>query len=96
MHTRKNKNGKDLTEVEEIKRWQEYRQELHKKDLNDSNNHNDVVTHLHQTFWGVNSSASQEKFTMNKASGGDGIPALLFQILKDDTVKMLCSICPQI
>ena len=96
MHTRKNKNGKDLTEVEEIKRWQEYRQELHKKDLNDSNNHNDVVTHLHQTFWGVNSSASQEKFTMNKASGGDGIPALLFQILKDDAVKMLCSICPQI
>ena len=55
MDTIKNRNGKDLTEVEEIKRWQEYREELYKKDLNDPNNHNDVVTHLQQTFWGVNS-----------------------------------------
>ena len=55
MDTIENRNGKDLTEVEEIKRWQEYRKELYKKDLNDPNNHNDVVTHLHQTFWGMNS-----------------------------------------
>ena len=68
----------------------------HDWDLNDPNNHNDVVTHLHQTFWGVNSNVPYEKLTMNKASGGDGIPALLFQILKDYTVKVLYSICPQI
>ena len=55
MDTIENRNGKDLTEVEEIKRWQEYRKELYKKDLNDPNNHNDVVTHLHQTLWGMNS-----------------------------------------
>ena len=93
----KDKNGKDLKEAEEIKkRWQEYTEELYKKALNDPDNHDDVVTHLEpdnlecEVKWALGS------ITTNKASGGDGIPAELFQILKDDAVKVLHSICQQI
>jgi len=84
----------DLAEAEDIKRWQEYTEELYKKDLHDPDNHNDVITHLEpdilEVKWALGS------ITMNKASGGDGIPAELFQILKDDAVKVLHSICQQI
>ena len=93
MGTIKNRNGKDLVETEEIKKWQEYTEELYKKGLNDPDNHNDVVTHLEpgmlecEVKWALGSN------TMNKAGGGDGIPDELFQILKDDAVKGLHSIC---
>ena len=93
---RKNRNGMDLTEPEDIKkRWQEYT-ELYKKDLHDQDNHNGVITRLEpdilewQVYWALGS------ITMNKASGGDRIPVELFQILEDDTVKVLHSICQQI
>ena len=83
-----------LTEAEDIKkRWQEYTEELYKKGLNDPDNHNSVITHLEpdilecEVKWGLGS------ITRNKASGGDGIPVELFQILKDYAVKMLHSIC---
>ena len=85
----------DLTEAEDIKKkWQEYK-ELYKKALYDSDNHNGAITHLeadileYEVKW-------VRSITMNKASGGDGIPVELFQILKDDAVKVLCSICQQI
>ena len=95
MGTIKDRNGKDLTEADSIKkRWQEYTEELYKKDLHDLNNHDDVITHLHvlecEVKWALGS------ITMNKASGGDGIPVELFQILKDDAVKVLHSTCQQI
>ena len=87
----------DLTEAEDIKkRWQEYTENLYQKDLHDSDSHNSVITHLepdileHEVRWAVGS------ITMNKGSGGDGIPVELFQILKDDAVKVLHSICQQI
>ena len=85
----------DLTEAEDIKkRWQEYTEELYKKDLHDPDNHDGVITHLDilesEVKWALGS------ITMNKASGGDGISAELFQILKDDAVKVLHSICQQI
>ena len=87
----------DLTETEDIKkRWQEYTEELYKKDLHDPDNHDGVITGLepnllkHEVKWALGS------ITMNKASGGDGIPVELFQILKDDAVKVLHSICQQI
>ena len=88
----------DLTEAEDIKeRWQEYTEELYKKDLHDQDNHDGVITHLEPDFtlecevkWAL------ESITTNKASGGDGIPAELSQILKDDAVKVLHSICRQI
>ena len=87
----------DLTEAEDIKkRWQEYTEELYKKDLHDQDNHDGVITHLGldnlecEVKWALGS------ITMNKASGGDGIPVELFQILKDDAVKVLHSICQQI
>ena len=82
-----------ITEAEEIKkRWQEYTEELYKKDLHDPDNHNGVITHLEPDIleFEVNSLGS---ITRNKASGGDGIPVELFQILKDDAVKVLHSIC---
>ena len=85
-----------ITEAEEIKkRWQEYTEELYKKDLHDPDNHNGVITHLEPDIleFEVNSLGS---ITRNKASGGDGIPVELFQILKDDAVKVLHSICQQI
>ena len=93
----KDRNGMDLTEAEDIKkRWQEYTGELYKKDLQDPDNHDGVITHLepdileHKVKWALG------RFTTNKASGGDGIPVELFQILKDDTMKVLHSICQQI
>ena len=93
----KDRNSKDLTEAEEIKkRWQEYTDELHKSSLNDLHSQDSVVTHLEpdilecEVQWGLRS------ITMNKASGGDGIPAELFQILKDDAVKVLHSTCQQV
>ena len=90
------KNSMDLTETKDIKkRWQEYT-ELYKKDLHDPDNHNDVITCLEPDIlerkvkWAIGS------ITINKASGGDGIPVELFQILKDDAVKLLLSMCKQI
>ena len=92
----KNRNGMDLTEAEEIKtRWQEYTEELYQKDLNDPENHNGVVPHLEPDIWSVKSSGALGSITMNKASGADGIPTELFQILKD-VVKVLHSMSQQI
>ena len=86
----------DLTEAEDIKRWQEYTEELHKKDLHDQDNHDGVITHLEQDILECEVKWALESITMNKASGGDGIPVELFQILKDDAVKVLHSKCQQI
>ena len=97
MGTIKDRSGMDLTEAKGIKkRWQEYTEELYKKDLHEPDHHNGVVTHRdpdileREVKWALGS------ITMNKASGGDGIPVELFQILKDDAVKALHSICQQI
>ena len=97
MGTIKDRNCMDLTEAEDIKkRWQEYTEELYKKDLHDPDNQDSVITHLEpdilesEVLWALGS------ITMNKASGGDGIPVDLFQFLKDDAVKVLHSICQQI
>ena len=93
----KNTNGKDITEPEETKkRWQEYTEELYKKGLNGLNNHDGVVTHLEPDILECEVKWALGSITMNKASGGDGIPVELFQILKDDAVKVLHSICQQI
>ena len=84
----KDKNGMDLTEVEDIKkRWQEYTEELYKKDLHDPDNHDGVITHLQPDILECEVKWALESITTNKASGGDGIPVELFQILKDDAVK---------
>ena len=84
----KDRNGMDLTEAEDIKkRWQEYTEELYKKDLQDPGNHNGVITHLEPDIRECEVKWALESITMNKASGGDGIPVELFQILKDDAVK---------
>ena len=98
MGTKKDRNGKDLTETEEIKkRWQGYTEELKKKkSLNDLDNHYDVVTHLEPDILECEVKWALESITMNKASGGDGIPVELFEILKDDAVKVLHSIYQQI
>ena len=94
MGTIKDRNGMDLTEAEDIKkRWQEYTEEVYKKALNDPDNHSGVITHLEPDIldckvkWGLGS------ITTNKATGGDTIPVELFQILKDDAVQVLQSIC---
>ena len=94
MGTRKDRIGMGLTEAEDIKKWwQGYTEELYKKDLHDPDNHDSMITHLEldilewEVKWAVGS------ITMNKASGGDVFPVELFQILKDDTVKVLPSIC---
>ena len=93
----KDRNGMDLIEEEEIKkRGQEYSEELYKKDLNDPNNHNGVLTHLGPDILESKVKLALESITMNKASGGDGISAELFQILKYDAVNVLCSIYQQI
>ena len=93
----KDRNGVDLTEAEDIKkRWQEYTEELYKKDLHDPDNHNDVITHLEPDILESEDKWVLETITMNKASGGEGIPVELFQILTDDAVKVLNSICWQI
>jgi len=87
----------DLTEAEDIKkRWQEYTEDLYKKDLHDQDNHDDVITDLEPDILECEVKWALESITMNKASGGDGIPVELFQILKDDAVKVLHSICQQI
>ena len=92
----KDRNGMDLTEAEEIKkRWQEYTDELYKKDLNNLDNHEGTVTHLEPDILECEVKWALESITMNKASGGDGILEELFQILKDDAVKVLHSICQQ-
>ena len=96
MGSIKDKKGRDLTEAEDIKkRWQEYT-ELYKKDLHDPDNHDGVITHLEPDILECEVKWALEGITMNKASGGDGIPVEQFQILKDDAVKVLPSICQQI
>ena len=93
----KDRNGLDLTEAEDIKkRWQEYIEELYKKDLHDPDNHDDVITKLEPDIVECEVKWALKSITTNKASGGDGIPDELFQILKDDVVKVLHSICQQI
>ena len=93
MGTIKDRNGTDLTEAEGIKkRWQEYT-ELYKKDLHDQDNHDGVITHLEPDILECEVKWALGSITTNKASGGDGIPVELFQILKDDAVKVLHSIC---
>ena len=97
MGSIKDRNGLDLTEAEDIKkRWQEYMEELYKKDLHDQDNHDDVITNLEPGILEIEVKWAFESITMNKASGGDGIPVELFQILKNDAVKVLHSICQQI
>ena len=97
MGSIKDRNGMDLTEAEDIKKCQEYTEELYKKDLHDPHNHDGVITHLEpdilecEVKW-----ALESIITTNKASGGDGIPVELFQILKDDDMKVLHSVCQQI
>ena len=88
MGTVRDRNGMDLTEAEDIKkRWQEYTKELHKKDFNDQNNNNGVITHLDPDILECEAKWALGSITTNKASGGDGIPVELSQILKDDAVK---------
>ena len=97
MGTIKDSNGMDLTEAEEIKkRWQEYIEELYKKTLNVPDNRGEVVTHLEPDILECKVKQALGSITTNKASGDDGIPLELFQILKDDAVKVLYSICQQI
>ena len=97
MDTVKDRNGMDITEAEDaMKRGQEYTEELHKEDLNDPDNHSGVVIHLEPDILESEVKWALGSITTNKASGGDGIPGELFQVLKDDTVKVLHSICQQI
>ena len=92
----KDRNGMDLTEREDIKKmWGKYTEELYKKDLHDQDNHDGVITHLEPDILECEVPWALRSITMNKASGGDGIPVELFQILKDDAVKVLHSICQQ-
>ena len=92
MDSIKDRNGKDPTEAEDIKkRWQEYIEKLYKKDLHDPGNHNGIITHLEPDILECEFKWALGSITMNKASGGDEIPFELFQILKDDTVKVLHS-----
>ena len=94
MGTIKDRNGMYLTEAEDIKRrWQEYTEELYRKDLHDPDNHDGVITHLEPDILEYEVKWDLGSVTMNKASGADGIPVELFQILKDDAVKVLHSIC---
>ena len=87
----------DLTEAEDVKkRWQEYTEELYKKDLHDPDNHDGAITHLEPDILGCEFKWALGSIVTNKASGGDGIPLELFQVLKDDAVKVLHSICQQI
>ena len=97
MGTIKDRNGMDLTEAKDMKkRWEEYTEELYKKDLNDLDNHDGVITHLEPDILECKVQWTLGSITTNKASGGDGIPAELFHILKDDAVKVLHSICQEI
>ena len=93
----KDRNGMDLTETEDVKkRWQEYTEELYKKDLHDHDNHDGVIIHLKPDILEREGKWALGSITTNKASGGDGIPVELFQNLKDDAVKVLHSICQQV
>ena len=93
----KDRNGRDLTEAEDIKKkWQEYTEELYKKDLYDPDNYDGVITLLDPDILECEAKWALGSITTNKASGGDGFPVELFQILKDDTVKGLHSVCEQI
>ena len=97
MGSIKDKNGMDLTKAEDIKKkWQEYTEELYKKDLHNQDNHDSVITHLEPNILECEVKWALDSLTMNNASGGDGIPVELFQILKDDAVKVLNPICQQI
>ena len=96
MSTIKDRNGMDLIESEDIKkRWQEYTEELYKKDLHDPDNHDGVITHLEPDILECKVKWALGSITTNKARGGDRIPVELFQILKDDAVKVLHSVCQQ-
>ena len=97
MGSIKDRNGLDPIEAEDIKkRWQEYMEELYRKDLHDPDNQDGVITHLEPDILECEVKWALESIATNKASGGDGIPVELFQILKDDAVKMLHSICQQV
>ena len=97
MGSIKDRNGRDLTEAEDFKkRWQEYTEGIHKKDLHDPDNHDGVITHLEADILECEVKWALGNITMNKASGDNRIPVELFQILKDDAVKVLHSICQQI
>ena len=97
MGSIKDRNGMDLTEAEDTKkRWQEYTEELYKKDFHDPDNHDGVITDLEPDILECEVKWALESITRSKASGGDGIPVELFQILKDDAMKVLHSICQQI
>ena len=97
MGTIKDRNGMDLTEAEDIKkRWEEYRKELHKKSLNDLNDHDGVITHIQPDILECEVKWTLGNITINKASGGDGILTELFQVLKNDAVQVQHSICQQI
>ena len=97
MGSIKDRNGMDLTEAKDIKkRWQEYTEELYKKDLHDLKNHDGVITHLESDILKCEVKWALESITTNKATGGDRIPVELFQILKDNAIKVLHSICQQI
>ena len=97
MGTIKDRNGMDLTEAENIKkRWQEYTEELYKKDLHDKDNHDGVITHLEPDILESEVRWALGSVTTNKASGGDGIPVELFQVPKGDAVQVLHSVCQQI
>ena len=95
MGTIKDRNGMEITEAADIKKWKEYT-ELYKKDLKDPDNHDGMITHLEPDILECEVKWPLGSITTNKASGGDGIPVELFQILKDDAVKVLHSICQQI
>ena len=95
MHTIKDRNIMDLKEAEDIKRWQEYTEELYKKE-HDQDNHDDMITHLEPDIMECEVKWALESITMNKAGEGDEIPVELFQFLKEDVVKVLHSICQQI
>ena len=96
MCTVKDRNGMDLTEAGDTKRWQEYTEKLYRKELHDPDNHDGVITLLEPDILECEVKWALGSITTNKASGGDGIPVELFQILKDDVVKMLHSICQQV
>ena len=97
MGSIKDRNSTDLIEAEDItKTWQKYTEELYKKDLHDQDNHNGVIIHLEPDILECEVKRALESITTNKASGDDGIPVELFQILEDDAVKVLHSICQQI
>ena len=97
MGSIKDRNGMDLTEAEDIKnRWQGYREKLYKNDLHDPDSHDGVITHLEPDILECEVKWASGNITMNKVSGGDRIPAELFQVLKDDVAKVLHSECQQI